>query len=140
MAAEMSSLFVSDWLSSILGPVLSPLMSSPWIFIPVLCLLTYAMRYVIVSATANLAVMVAIFGPVMLARDMSLFPLVFVVYTCGGLWNVAYQNPMPLAALAASGGKFVTFNEFRFGSYAYCIASLIGMTACVPVWVYLGML
>lgn len=140
VAGEMSTLGVSAWLSKMLGPVLSPLLASPWIFIPVLCMVTFLLRFVIVSNLATLAIMVAIFGPLMAPAGMSMFVLVFVIFNCGSMWNVAYQNPLPLAALAASGEKYVTFNEFRYGSYAYMVMCVVGMTASIPLWQILGLI
>ncbi len=138
IASAMSSLGVSAWLSKILGPVLSPMMGSPWVFIPLLCILVFLMRFVIVSNLANIAILLAIFGPLMEPAGMSMFVLIFVAFNCGSMWNVAYQNPLPLAALAAGGGKYVTFNEFRYGSYAYMIMCVVAMMASIPLWKAMG--
>jgi DASS family divalent anion:Na+ symporter len=140
MATQMSSQGVSIFIAKSLSPILSPLMASPWIFIPILCIITYLIRFVVISATANLAIMAAIFGPVMVAEGWGLFVLAFVVYNCGSMWNVPYQNPLPLGALAAAGGKYVTFKEFRYASVAFMIMCLIGMTASIPLWKMLGMI
>lgn len=140
VAYEMNATGVGAWLAKLLGPVLAPMLGTPWVFIPALCIITYLVRFVIVSNLANLAIMTAIFGPLMASANMSTFVLAFVVFTCGAMWNVRYQHVMPLTALAASGEKYVTFNEFRYGSFAYMIMCIVGMTASIPVWQLMGLI
>ena len=140
VAYEMSATGMSAWISTLLGPVLAPMLGSPWIFVPALCIITYLVRFVVVSNLATLTIMFAIFGPLMPAAGMSLFVLAFVQYMCGSAWNVKYQNVLPLTPLAAAGGKYVTFNEFRYGSYAFMVMCLIGMTASIPVWQLMGLI
>lgn len=93
IAKFMNTTGVSAWLASLLGPIFAPIMSSPYIFVPCLCIITFALRYVIVSQTCMLTMMIAIFGPLMEAHGMSMFILVFVEWLCGTYWNTAYGNP-----------------------------------------------
>ena len=51
IAKFMNTTGVSAWLASLLGPIFAPIMSSPYIFVPCLCIITFALRYVIVSQT-----------------------------------------------------------------------------------------
>jgi len=73
IAKFMNTTGVSAWLASLLGPIFAPIMSSPYIFVPCLCIITFALRYVIVSQTCMLTMMIAIFGPLMEAHGMSMF-------------------------------------------------------------------
>lgn len=66
IAKFMNTTGVSAWLASLLGPIFAPIMSSPYIFVPCLCIITFALRYVIVSQTCMLTMMIAIFGPLIL--------------------------------------------------------------------------
>lgn len=138
IASLISSLGVGTWLATILGPYLMPLISNPWIFIPTLCILSYVIRFVVISQFASLAIALAIFGPLVGQAGISVFVLVFVWYMCGNIWNMNYQNPVVLSILAAAGNKYVQFNDFRVVSYAYMLMCIVGFTASIPLWKALG--
>lgn len=72
IAKFMNTTGVSAWLASLLGPIFAPIMSSPYIFVPCLCIITFALRYVIVSQTCMLTMMIAIFGPLMLEHVLQI--------------------------------------------------------------------
>lgn len=139
VAGLMASLGVSTWLAGILGPILAPIMSSPWIFIPALCIITYLLRFVIVSQSCCMAVMIAIFGSLLEAHGINIFVLVFTSWVSGTCWNVAYQNPAS-AGLIKMCDPSLDFATASKGSYAYCIINLIAMTCSVPLWMALGLL
>lgn len=138
IAGMMATLGVSNWLASILGPVLAPIMSSPYIFIPCLCILTYLLRFVIVSQSCCMAVMVAIFGPLLPEYGISLFVLVFTSWVSGTCWNTSYMNP-PTTGLISLSNRALDYSTAQKGSYAYCVINLIAMTASIPLWQILGM-
>lgn len=138
MASLMTSLGWSDFIAGLLGPIFAPIVSSPWIFVPFLCLFTYVLRFVVIEQLTSLIITLAIFSPLMSQAGMSLFVLVFVQFMASMVWNVPYQNPYPLATLQVAGGKYVTFAELRKSSYAYMVICLIGMTASIPLWQMLG--
>ena len=139
VAGLMSSLGVSTWLAGILGPVLSPIMSSPWIFVPCLCIITYLLRFVIVSQSCCMAVILAIFGPLLETYGINIFVLVFVSWVSGTCWNVAYQNPAS-AGLIKMCDQSLDFKTASKGSYAYCVINLIAMTCSIPLWMGMGLL
>lgn len=118
IAKFMNTTGVSAWLASLLGPIFAPIMSSPYIFVPCLCIITFALRYVIVSQTCMLTMMIAIFGPLMEAHGMSMFILVFVEWLCGTYWNTAYGNPSVVGFIKMTGDKCVDY-KCRDGRYIY---------------------
>ena len=136
----MSSTGVSAWLATILGPIFAPIMSSPYIFVPCLCVITFVLRYAIVSQTCMLTMMIAIFGPLMEAHGMSMFILVFVEWLCGTYWNTTYGNPSVVGFVQMTGEHCITdFKCAQKASYAYMVITIIAMTASVPLWHALGM-
>jgi len=139
IAGLMAPLGVSSWLAATLGPILSPIMSSPWIFVPCLCIITYLLRFIIVSQSACMAVMIAIFGTLLEPHGINIFVLVFTSWVSGTCWNVAYQNP-PTAGLIKLCEPSLDFNTAAKGSYAYCIINVIAMTCSIPLWMALGLL
>lgn len=138
MATLMTSLGWSDFISKLLGPILAPIVDNPWIFVPFLCIFTYGLRFVVIEQVTSLVVTFAIFSPLMQQAGMNPFILVFVQFMAAMVWNVPYQNPYPLTTLQIAGGKYVTFSEFRKSSYAYMVICLIGMTASIPLWQWMG--
>lgn len=135
----MSSTGASTWIAGLLGPIISPIISSPYIFVPCLCIITFLLRHVIVSQLCCLAIMLAIFGPLLPDAGISMFVLVLVEYMSGMIWNTAYMNPVNVAAIKMAGGKYVTFEDSRKTNFLYMACCLIGFTLSVPVWQALGL-
>lgn len=138
IAGLMATLGVSTWIASILGPVLAPILSSPYVFIPCLVILTYILRLVIVSQSCCMAVVVAIFGPLLPEYGISMFVLVFASWVSGTCWNTSYQNPAT-TGLISMANRALDFSTAQKGSYAFCVMNLIGMICSIPLWQLLGM-
>lgn len=139
IANLMQTTGVSTWIAAILSPVLSPIMKSPYIFVPCLCVITYLLRYVVVSQTCMLTITIAIFGPLMEANGMSMFILVFVEWMCGTYWNTTYGNPAVVGFIKMTGEKCVDYPCAQKASYAYMVLNMIALTASVPFWQAIGM-
>lgn len=139
IANLMQTTGVSTWIAAILSPVLSPIMKSPYIFVPCLCVITYLLRYVVVSQTCMLTITIAIFGPLMEANGMSMFILVFVEWMCGTYWNTTYGNPAVVGFIKMTGEKCVDYPCAQKASYAYMVLNMIALTASVPLWQAIGM-
>ena len=101
--------------------------------------ITFALRYVIVSQTCMLTMMIAIFGPLMEAHGMSMFILVFVEWLCGTYWNTAYGNPSVVGFIKMTGDKCVDYPCAQKASYAYMVMTIIAMVASVPLWQAVGL-
>ncbi len=139
IANLMQTTGVGAWVSTILGPIFSPIMRNPYIFVPCLCIITYILRYAVVSQTCMLTMMIAIFGPLMEANGMSMFILVFVEWMCGTYWNTTYVNPAVVGFVKMTGEKYIDHPCAQKASYAYMLLNTIAMTASVPLWQALGM-
>lgn len=140
MANYMSSLGWSTAIAGVLGPILAPVVSSPWIFVPFICIFTYLLRFLIIEQNTALVVVMAIFGGLMNAAGIDLFVIIFVEFMSSMCWTVPYMNPFAMATLGVAGGKYVTFPEMRKASILYMIINLIGCTASIPLWYALGFL
>jgi DASS family divalent anion:Na+ symporter len=139
IAAFMGSTGVSAWIASLLGPIFSPIMSSPYIFVPSLCIITFVLRYAIVSQTCMLTMMIAIFGPLAQEHGISMFIIVFVEWLSGTYWNTAYSNPPVAGFVKMTGEKGLDFPTAQKASYAYMVMTIIAMTASVPLWQAIGL-
>lgn len=130
----------STYLAGILAPILSPLVSNPFIFVVFLIISTYIVRFVIIDQLACTVIYVAIFGSLCATAGISEFVLVFCVFMAGMVWNTSYQNPLINATVQIAGGKYVPFSEMKKSSYAFMIIFLVACLASVPVWSALGLL
>lgn len=140
MANYVSSLGWSTAIAGILEPVLAPVVASPWIFVPFICIFTYLLRFLIIEQNTALVVVMAIFGGMMNAAGIDLFVIIFVEFMSSMCWTVPYMNPFAMATLGVAGGKYVTFPEMRKASFLYMIINLIGCVASIPLWYALGFL
>ncbi len=136
----ISALGWSDVIADLLGPIVAPVVSSPWVFVPFLCVFTYLLRFVVVEQLTSLLITLAIFSPLLADAGISMFVLVFVQFMSAMVWNVSYQNPYPHATISAAGGKYVTFDELKKDSYLFMVLNLIGCTISIPLWYALGLL
>lgn len=134
IANLMQTTGVSVWLASLLSGIFAPIMSSPYIFVPCLCIIVYILRYAVVSQTCMLTITVAVFGPLLAEHGISLFVLVFVEWLCGTYWNTSYGNPAVVGFVRLTGENKISFKGAREASYAYMVINLIAMTASVPLW------
>ena len=140
MANYMSTLGWSDAIAGVLGPILAPLVASPWIFVPFICIFTYLLRFLIIEQNTALVVVMAIFGGLMHAAGMNLYVIIFTEFMSSMCWTVPYMNPFAMATLGVAGGKYVTFPEMRRASILYMAINLVGCTASIPLWYALGFL
>lgn len=140
MANYMSTLGWSDAIAGVLGPILAPLVASPWIFVPFICIFTYLLRFLIIEQNTALVVVMAIFGGLMHAAGMNLYVIIFTEFMSSMCWTVPYMNPFAMATLGVAGGKYVTFPEMRRASILYMAVNLVGCTASIPLWYALGFL
>lgn len=140
MANYMSTLGWSDAIAGVLGPILAPLVASPWIFVPFICIFTYLLRFLIIEQNTALVVVMAIFGGLMHAACMNLYVIIFTEFMSSMCWTVPYMNPFAMATLGVAGGKYVTFPEMRRASILYMAINLVGCTASIPLWYALGFL
>ncbi len=138
MANYMSTLGWSDVIAGLLGPMLTPVVASPWIFVPFICIFTYLLRFLIIEQNTALVVVMAIFGGLMGAAGIDLYVIIFVEFMSSMCWTVPYMNPFAMATLGVAGGRYVTFAEMRKASILYMVVNLVGCTLSIPLWYALG--
>lgn len=139
-SSYMSSTGVNAAITKLLGPLLAPVVSNPWLFILSVCIVTILLRYVVVSQLATIAINLAVFGTLGAQVGINPFIIVFVTHQIGGNWNTSYNNPVAQGLRAIVGDDNITYKDSRAISYVYCIASTIAFTLSVPVWQGIGML
>lgn len=139
LASLISKMGWSSFLAKVLAPVLAPVVGNIWILIPVICLVVYVMRIVVVSQTAAITIIFAIFGGICTEYGIHPWPILFAGYCSTLVWHYAANNVTYATALAATNGKMVDFKDTFQMNVVYMVVNLIACTASIPVWKLLGL-
>jgi DASS family divalent anion:Na+ symporter len=126
--------------SGLLSPVVQPLVSNVYLFIPALCVLVYILRFVIISQTAVLAIFYAILVPITTEAGMSPWILSFAVISSSCVWNLSFHNTMFLSALAATKGEMIVHRDVLPMSVAFMVINIIALMASIWPWRMLGLM
>ncbi len=140
LGAVFKSLKINTWLGGLFGPVLAPYAQNIYIYLILLSVLVYILRFFVISVGSAVAVLTLVFAPISAAHGINPFITAFTIYCAGNVWNVFYNSIVWVVGYYAAGGDMVEFSEMRKLSIAYMIISIIGLLASVPVWTYLGLL
>ncbi|MDR3566102.1 MAG: SLC13 family permease [Negativicutes bacterium] len=140
LGAVFSNLKIDLWIGSLVGPVLAPFASNIYLYVIMLSVLVYLLRFVIVSISASVSVLALVFTPIAVAQGIHPFVAAFTVYCASNIWNVFYQALVWLMAYYATGGDMVEFSEIRKFSIAYMFISILGLVVSIPVWRFMGLL
>lgn len=135
----MQPLGINDWLAGLLAPLLTPIASNVWVFVPVLLVITWILRAVIPAQGVVLIILSAVFASVLPAAGISLFVLGFVEHPAGNIWFNKFQNPFIIGTLGVAGNKYVTIKEFKKSAYAFMLITLVGCMGSIPLWMAMGL-
>ena len=138
LAALISKMGWATYLAEVLRPILGPVASNAWLLVPVICIVTYAMRVVVMSQTAGVTIIWAIFGGLALEYGIHPFVILFPGYLATLVWHYPGNNTTTTTLLASTGDNMVTFNGTFQYNIVYMIVTLIACTASVPLWKMIG--
>jgi len=130
---------INDYIALMLGDKVAPIMNNMYLLVPFICILTYLIRLVFVSLSGTAVLVTAIFIPFCAQYGIHPFVVASICYMSTNTWNVAYQNTVTIASLAANGPDWVTQNDIFKGSVWYMITNFVALMCCVPYWKLLGM-
>jgi len=140
VATVFKTILLTSYIGKIITPYLAPMMQGNLVlFIILLSLLIYVVRFLMASQLAMFTIVTVILGPI--AMKMGIHPWVigFSAYVAVNVWIFMYQNAQYLVALfAADGGEMVTHNQNIKLSIAYMIISIIGLVISIPFWKLIG--
>jgi DASS family divalent anion:Na+ symporter len=131
---------LNAFISLSLGDKVAPIMSNVFLLVPCIVLLTTIIRLVFVSLSGTAILVTAIFIPFCELYGIHPFVIAAISYMSTNTWNVAYQNTVTVAALAANGSDWLTNNDILKGSVWYMVTNLIALMCCIPYWKMLGMI
>lgn len=140
LGAVLPVLKIDQWIARSAGPIIGPLISNMYLFIVVLCLAIFAVRFLLVSFTATTAIFTVLLVP--FAQQSGVNPWItgFLVFAATQVWYVLYQNSTFLTAYYAVDGEMVTHRQMVPLSFAYSAICILAALLSIPFWKYLGLI
>jgi DASS family divalent anion:Na+ symporter len=138
LASAFPALGVDKWIASVVGPMMKPLISNMYLFVIVIPIILFFLRFVLVSQTASLMIFVVLLTPLAQAAGVHSLVPAFIVLTSVNLWNVIYQNTTFLAGFYASNGMVRHPQTIKM-SVAYAACNIVALLASVPLWKIMGL-
>ena len=136
----LSETRVDVWVGDTLSPLLVGASASPFIFLPVIALLTAILRFVVVSYSALIGVLMVSLMPLAIRAGVHPWVLGCVLHVAGQcVFFMPYQNAVYVIAHQATGGRMATWSEARVMSLASLVAAVIGLLVATPVWIKMGL-
>ncbi|MDR3363022.1 MAG: anion permease [Desulfovibrio sp.] len=140
LASMISVLKIDKWLATLLGPIMEPVFGNAFVLVPVLCVITYLVRCVVISQTATTAIFFASLGGLAQSSGVHAWVILFVCYMSTLVWHFSFTNTTYVAALGATGGEMVTHRDNQPMNIAYMIINIIACMVSIPLWSAMGLL
>ena len=93
ISALLGVVGVNHWLASVAAPVIIRFVPNVYVFIILLCVTTYLLRYLECTGLATLAIIAAIFLPIGVPLGINPFITLFADYLAMLVWNLSFHNP-----------------------------------------------
>lgn len=135
----LTSLGWAEVIKTIIGPIAAPLVKSVWIFVPCIMIIEILLRFLVASQLACLAILMAIFSPLLAESGMALIVMIWPLYMIGNYWLFPYQNGFIMAAHGAAGDEYVSQEAFCKTSWYYLAITFVAMICTIPVFQLLGL-
>lgn len=138
VAGFMSTTGVGAVIGGMLTGIVAPIAKNPYIFVPCLVLLTYALRFLVCDPFTLMAIFIGVFTPILPQYGINMALVVLICGLSGNIWCFGYQQGLFVGLIGMAGGEYVTFKDSQKANYLYLIFNLIGLTLSVPLWQMLG--
>lgn len=138
VSALMGSTGLSAWLTDAAGALVAPLMKNLWIFIPVCCVVIYAIRMLVISQTLVTSVFFVLLSPLAVANGINPWIVGFIASVTICTWNTLPQSIPFLSAFGATDG-YVPFGKCVKMSVFVMIWQIVALLACIPFWSMMGL-
>lgn len=138
LGSVITYLKIDAYLGKVLAPIISPLVSNMFVFIPVAAIFLYLIRFILVAQSSTVMIFTVMFTPFALNAGVNPFIVGFIVLTCVNVWTVRYQNTTNIAALGATGKQYIKTSQASKMSVAYMVINIIGLLVSVVWWKMIG--
>ena len=139
LASLLTKLGISTWLAAVMEPIAAPIVSNPYVYVFVVCVLTYLVRLVVVSSTATQVIFLAALGGVATAAGINPFVTLFVCGASTNVWHLRFTNNVFIPILRATSGEMCEHEDTLPFDFAFMAINLVACLASVPVWQAIGL-
>lgn len=141
LAPMVKAVGIDKWMQIHIGSIMASVGSNPYVFIISVSLLVLVSRFVLVSGTTAISLMVVILVPFCQAANMNPWIGGIIAYVVAQPFFFKYQNPNFVIGYAAAGGdEILKFKGLIPYSFVYHIIAIAGMLISVPYWQHLGLI
>lgn len=135
----MGNLEISNWVGTIIEPLLGGLIANPYLFTLALVITIYLIRYILVDFITVVIMFTIVLTPLAEGVGMSPWVVMMISYCSVCIWVTKYQNANMLVGWASAGGDdVIRFNDVMPGAYAHLLVNLVALLVSIPYWQLLG--
>lgn len=138
LAADFAYLHIDEWIVSSCAPLFELLAQNLYMLILGVCVVTVALRFVIVSEMAYINIFMAFMVSLALALGINPWIIGVSIYAVVNPWFVLYQNPIYLSAYYATEEKMPKQSLSAKYCALYLAICICGLMISVPYWSLLG--
>jgi DASS family divalent anion:Na+ symporter len=138
LSKVLPSVGITDWLVNTVGPYTEAFFGNPFLLIPVLAIMTLAVRFLILSEIGYLSVFTAFLFPLAIAAGLNPWVVGFILNAFVIGWFLPYQSSVFLTALHSAGSGWVTERATTAYCVVYCVIALIAMYITYFIWNFMG--
>jgi di/tricarboxylate transporter/CRP-like cAMP-binding protein len=140
---SMSDVFAATqldrWLAGLANQAVGGLVTTPVVFVAVLCGLCFVLSLVVRWQAAAPLLTISL-APVAMSAGIDPWVIAMVaLIACNGFF-LAYQSTIYLALYHGTNGRLFGHRQARPMAFAYAAISLVALCASVPIWRLMGLL
>ena len=140
MGAIMNAVGLQTYISTVAGPMLKGITGNPYIFIAVISLSLFLIRFIYSEQSSAIAIFVVLLVPFSVDAGINPWIISMVVFTSMLNWNLMHQNRLVLVAYSLAGGEdTVAYKGITMLSHVYVVICILAYWACIPIWRMTGM-
>lgn len=140
LSAVFAGVGLSEWISSILVPLLEPISGNTWVFVYSIVLVMFVWRFFdIAILIPTMAILVPTLP--MIGQEFGIDPLVWVpiFVMVANSFFLSYTNVFVMVGQSVVGEKGWTQKQINKYGILYGVACLIALAIAIPYWTSLGL-
>ena len=145
LGAIIPALKIDKWVGNLMGPTISQYIGNVWVFIPLLAIAIYLIRFFMVAQASTVSIFVVLLLPFCVKAGLNPFVMGIVIVSAVNVWHMLYQNTTHIAAMTASisaDNPVPMTNQAGAWkmSVAYMAINVIALVASIPWWKIIGVI
>ncbi|MDR2573713.1 MAG: anion permease [Desulfovibrio sp.] len=140
MASVVGVLKIDKYLGDVLKPVLSVLVTNPYMLVAALILVVTVLKFGIVSLATSTVIVIFAFMPAAIAINVDPWIVAFIVWASCQIFVLPYMNSAYLCAHYATKGEMADHAIMSKQSVFFTALCIVGAFASIPFWQMLGLI